>query len=75
NIPIKDVLSLSVGDVVRLYNVRVGDTFSLNIGNKKKYLCRPGIVGKKVAVQIVKKTEELEKEEFEELTAEGEDGI
>jgi flagellar motor switch protein FliM len=73
NIPIKDVLSLRVGDVVRLYNVRVGDTFSLNIGNKKKYLCRPGIVGKKVAVQIVKKTEELEKEEFEELTAEGEE--
>jgi flagellar motor switch protein FliM len=75
NIPIKDVLSLRVGDVVRLYNVRVGDTFSLNIGNKKKYLCRPGIVGKKVAVQIVKKTEELEKEEFEELTAEGEETI
>jgi flagellar motor switch protein FliM len=75
NIPIKDVLSLRIGDVVRLYNVRVGDTFSLNIGNKKKYLCRPGIVGKKVAVQIVKKTEELEKEEFEELTAEGEETI
>jgi flagellar motor switch protein FliM len=75
NIPIKDVLSLSIGDVVRLYNVRVGDTFSLNIGNKKKYLCRPGIVGKKMAVQIVKKTEELEKEEFEELTAEGDDTI
>ncbi|MDR2739043.1 MAG: flagellar motor switch protein FliM [Treponema sp.] len=75
NIPIKDVLSLRVGDVVRLYNVRVGDTFSLNIGNKKKYLCRPGIVGKKVAVQIIKKTEELEKEEFEELTAEGEETI
>jgi flagellar motor switch protein FliM len=75
DILIKDVLSLQVGDVVRLYNVRVGDTFSLNIGNKKKYLCRPGIVGKKVAVQIIKKTEELEKEEFEELTAEGEETI
>jgi flagellar motor switch protein FliM len=75
NIPIRDVLSLRIGDVVRLYNVRVGDTFSLNIGNKKKYLCRPGIVGKKVAVQIVKKTEELEKEEFEELTAEGEETL
>ncbi|MFP3043832.1 flagellar motor switch protein FliM [Treponema primitia] len=75
NIPIKDVLSLRTGDVVRLYNVRVGDTFSLNIGNKKKYLCRPGIVGKKVAVQIIKKTEELEKEEFEELTAEGDEAL
>jgi flagellar motor switch protein FliM len=75
SIPIKDVLSLRVGDVVRLYNVRVGDTFSLNIGNKKKYLCRPGIVGKKVAVQIIKKTEELEKEEFEELTSEGDEAL
>jgi flagellar motor switch protein FliM len=75
NIPIKDVLSLRVNDVVRLYNVRVGDTFSLNIGNKRKYLCRPGIVGKKVAVQIIKKTEELEKEEFEELTAEGDEAL
>jgi flagellar motor switch protein FliM len=75
NIPIKDVLSLRVNDVVRLYNVRVGDTFSLNIGNKRKYLCRPGIVGKKVAVQIIKKTEELEKEEFEELTSEGEETL
>jgi flagellar motor switch protein FliM len=75
NIPIKDVLSLRVNDVVRLYNVRVGDTFSLNIGNKRKYLCRPGIVGKKIAVQIIKKTEELEKEEFEELTAEGDEAL
>jgi flagellar motor switch protein FliM len=73
NIPIKDVLSLRINDVVRLFNVRVGDPFSLNIGNKKKYLCRPGIVGKKVAVQIIKKTEELEKEEFEELAADSEE--
>ncbi|GHT82547.1 flagellar motor switch protein FliM [Spirochaetia bacterium] len=73
NIPIKDVLSLRVNDVIRLFNVRVGDPFSLNIGNKTKYLCRPGIVGKKVAVQIISKTEELEKEEFEELTADSDD--
>ncbi|GHU61006.1 flagellar motor switch protein FliM [Spirochaetia bacterium] len=75
NIPIKDVLSLRQGDVIRLFNVRVGDPFSLNIGNKKKYLCRPGIVGKKVAVQIIKKTEELEKEEFEELSADVDDSL
>jgi flagellar motor switch protein FliM len=75
NIPIKDVLSLCQGDVIRLFNVRVGDPFSLNIGNKKKYLCRPGIVGKKVAVQIIKKTEELEKEEFEELSADSDESL
>jgi flagellar motor switch protein FliM len=59
--------------VIRLYNVRVGDPFSLNIGSKKKYLCRPGVVGKQVAVQIIKKTAELEQEEFEELASDGEE--
>jgi flagellar motor switch protein FliM len=73
NVPIKDVLSLRVGDVIRLNNVRVGDPFSLNVGNRRKFLCRPGIIGKKVAVQVVKKTAELEQKEFEELASEGED--
>ncbi|MCX7655648.1 MAG: flagellar motor switch protein FliM [Treponemataceae bacterium] len=74
-IPVRDVLSLKVGDVIRLYNVRVGDPMTLNIGNKKKFLCRPGVVGKKMAVQIVKKLAELEQEEFEELASEGEDNL
>jgi flagellar motor switch protein FliM len=73
-VPIRDVLSLGIGDIVSLYNVRVGDAFSLNIGNKKKFLCRPGVIGKKAAVQIVKKTAELEQEEFEELMS-GEEAI
>ncbi|MDR1352451.1 MAG: flagellar motor switch protein FliM [Treponema sp.] len=72
-VPIRDVLSLRAGDVVRLYNVKVGDPFSLNIGNKRKYLCRPGVMGKKVAVQIVKKTVELEQTEFDDLSPDGED--
>jgi flagellar motor switch protein FliM len=74
-IPVRDVLALRIGDMVRLYNVRVGDPFSLNIGNKKKFLCRPGVIGKKMAVQIIKKIAELEQEEFEELTSEGEDTL
>ncbi|HOJ99062.1 MAG TPA: flagellar motor switch protein FliM [Termitinemataceae bacterium] len=74
-IPVRDVLSLKVGDVIRLYNVRVGDPMTLNIGNKKKFLCRPGVVGKKMAVQIVKKLAELEQEEFEELASEGEESV
>jgi flagellar motor switch protein FliM len=72
-IPIKDVLALQIGDVVRLGDVRVGDPYILNIGNKKKYLCRPGIVGKRLAVQIIKKSEDLEQEEFEELATEAEE--
>lgn len=69
------MLSLKVGDVIRLYNVRVGDPMTLNIGNKKKFLCRPGVVGKKMAVQIVKKLAELEQEEVEELASEGEESV
>ena len=73
NIPVREVLSLRVGDVVRLYNTKIGDAYSLNIGNKKKFLCRPGVIGKKMAVQVIKKIAELEQEEFEELTTEGEE--
>ncbi|MDR0643629.1 MAG: flagellar motor switch protein FliM [Treponema sp.] len=74
-VSVRDVLSLQVGDVVRLYNTRVGDTYSLNVGDQKKFLCRPGVVGKKIAVQIIKKTAKIEHEEFEELTTEKEETL
>ncbi|MCX7786241.1 MAG: flagellar motor switch protein FliM [Spirochaetes bacterium] len=70
---VREVLALSVGDVVRLPNVRATDPMVLKIGNQPKFLCKPGVVGKKLAVQIIKKLEEAEEEEFEELTAEGEE--
>ncbi|GHU48541.1 flagellar motor switch protein FliM [Spirochaetia bacterium] len=73
NIPVRDVLALRPGDVIRLYNTRIGDPYSLNIGNKKKFLCRPGTIGKKMAVQITKKLAELDQDEFEELASEGEE--
>jgi flagellar motor switch protein FliM len=72
-VPIKDVLSLQAGDVVRLYNTRVGDTYSLNIGRKKKFLCRPGVIGKKMAVQITKKIADVGQDEFVEMVVEGEE--
>ncbi|GMO36478.1 MAG: flagellar motor switch protein FliM [Termitinemataceae bacterium] len=72
-VPVRDVLALQAGDVIRLYNVRVGDPFSINIGSKQKFLCRPGVVGKKMAVQITKKTSDVEEEEFEEFISEGEE--
>jgi len=73
NLSVRDVLSLRVGDVVRLSNVRVGDPFTLSVGSKKKFLCQAGVIGKKVAVQVLKKLADLEQEEFEELSVEGED--
>jgi flagellar motor switch protein FliM len=70
-ISVRDVLSLRIGDVIQLYSVRVGDPFSLSVGNKRKFLCRPGVIGKKIAVQVVKKTAEFDQNEFEELSSEG----
>jgi flagellar motor switch protein FliM len=42
----------------------------LKIGNRRKFLCKPGQIGNKLAVQIIEKLEEIEEEDFEELTAE-----
>jgi flagellar motor switch protein FliM len=68
---VRDVLALKMGDVIRLESVRIDDPLSLKIGNRKKFLSRPGTVGNKMAVQIVKKLEETRREEFEELATEG----
>lgn len=73
NLPIRDVLSLRVGDVVRLSNVRVGDPLTLSVGNKKKFYCQPGVVGKKMAVQVIGKIEQNDTEDMEELSVEGDE--
>lgn len=72
NLTVRDVLSLRQGDVIRLPDVRIGDPMVLKIGTRDKFMCRPGVVGNKLAVQITEKLEEVTKSEFEELSAEGE---
>jgi len=67
DIPVRDVLALRPGDIIRLDSVRVADPMPLKVGDRKKFLCRPGVLGNKLAVQIVKKLEEIEQAEFEEL--------
>ena len=75
NLPVRDVLSLRVGDVVRLSNTKVGDPLTLSVENKKKFYCQPGIVGKKMAVQVTGKLEDIAAEDFEELSVEGDDSL
>ena len=67
------MLSLRAGDVVRLSNIRVGDPLTLSVGNRKKFYCQPGVVGKKMAVQITGKLEDISADDFEELSVEGDD--
>ncbi|MDR1179643.1 MAG: flagellar motor switch protein FliM [Spirochaetales bacterium] len=73
DLTVREVLALAVGDVIRLPNVRSGDPMTLNVGSRPKFLCRPGVVGKKLAVQIIRKLEDIEEEEFEELASEGDE--
>ncbi|MBN1698334.1 MAG: flagellar motor switch protein FliM [Spirochaetales bacterium] len=73
DLKVRDVLALRIGDVIRLYSVRVGDPMVLKIGNRRKFLCRPGLVGNKLAVQVTQKLEDAEKQDFEELSTEVEE--
>lgn len=73
NLKVRDVLALRIGDVIRLYSVRVGDPMVLRIGTRKKFLCRPGVVGNKLAIQVTQKLEDSERQDFEELSTEVEE--
>ncbi len=75
NVSIRDVVGLHTGDVIRLSNTKITDPLTLAVGSRKKFYCQPGVVGKKVAIQVIGKIEE-DDEEFEDLTAtEGEETI
>jgi flagellar motor switch protein FliM len=66
-VPVGDVLALAPGDVIRLYDTRVGDPFSLAVGSVPKFECRPGVLGRKMAVQITKKLADIKQEEIEDF--------
>ncbi|MDR2601059.1 MAG: flagellar motor switch protein FliM [Spirochaetaceae bacterium] len=74
NIPVRDVLALQAGDMIRLNTVKVTDPFTVSIGGgkknpgKTKFLCKPGVVGKKMAVQIIQQIEDIEIGEMEEFS-------
>jgi len=72
-LPVRDVLNLRAGDVVRLTDTRVGHPFTLSVGSRKKFWCQPGVVGNTVAVQILEKIEDINQDEFEELSADQEE--
>ncbi|MFP4329778.1 MAG: flagellar motor switch protein FliM [Alkalispirochaetaceae bacterium] len=72
DLTVRDVLSLQVGDVIRLQNTRINDPMYLSVGARKKFLCKPGQIGNKLAVQVLRKLEDFDEEDFEELAEEEE---
>ncbi|UCB47002.1 MAG: flagellar motor switch protein FliM [Spirochaetota bacterium] len=64
-ISVKDVLNLQTGDIVKLERNKVDDEMMLKIGNRQKFLARPGVVGNHMSVQITGRVEhDIESEEM-----------
>lgn len=51
SISLGELLELQAGDVIQL-DTLVKHQLSLMVGSKQKFLCRPGVVGSKLAVEI-----------------------
>jgi len=51
-IKVQEVLSLTVGDVIKLPQTKIGSEMTVKIGGRKKYRCRPGLVSNRVAVKL-----------------------
>ncbi len=52
SISIEELISLEEGDIIKLPQSYLNGQLKLKIGNKKKFSCTPGLVGKNVAVKI-----------------------
>ena len=54
-VPLPSVLALEAGDLIRLGDCgRPPHELDLRVGGKLKFRCRPGVVGNRLAVQVVK---------------------
>lgn len=51
-LPLGEILNLKSGDVVRLGETGVDSDMTLKVASRQKFHCRPGKVGKRIAVQV-----------------------
>ncbi len=58
-ISMQEVLDLRVGDVVKLPDTKVNSDMVLRIGGRKKYKCRPGLIGSRISIQVGEKIEDI----------------
>ena len=69
DVSLREVLDLRRGDVIRLHKAGVREAMVLRIGNRKKFHCRPGVVGSRMAAQLTRKLEDTVSAELVELAA------
>jgi len=58
-ISMMDVLHLNSGDVVKLPNTKLSSDMTLKIAGRRKFKCRPGLVGSRVSIQIGEDIEDI----------------
>ena len=58
-VTMQEVMDLQAGDVVKLPNTKVNSEMVIRIGGRKKYKCRPGLIGSRLAVQVGEKIEDI----------------
>jgi flagellar motor switch protein FliM len=63
DIKISDLINLRNGDIIKLKDSSPKKDIILKIGSKKKFLCKPGLIGKKVSVQVTQSYEEINPED------------
>ncbi len=56
-ITVRELLELGIGDVLQLES-KVDEELTVSVGQREKYKCRPGLSGKKVAIQITRTVSE-----------------
>ncbi len=58
-ISVQEILELSLGDVIKLPEVKLGDDMKLTIGGRNKYKCTPGLVSNRLAVKLGERIEDV----------------
>ena len=51
-LPLQQILNLTPGDVVKLGQTHIKSDMTVTVGDRKKFKCRPGRIGGRLAVQI-----------------------
>ncbi len=59
DISVQEVLDLCVGDVIKLPNTKMSSDMTIKIGGRRKYKCRPGLIGNRIAIQVGEEIEEV----------------
>jgi flagellar motor switch protein FliM len=59
DVAMEEVMNLSVGDVVKLPGTKLNSEMVLKIAGRKKFKCRPGVVGNRISIQVGEGIEDI----------------